>query len=315
MPKKYYTSVDGFNFSEILNTDASEVVLLSETEWEINIPKYFLDELKVPLTVVLGSFNCKYYDERYKNINVEYWDTHWLGWSLMQLKNEHWFKTYKPKTEFKYPFISLNNRSHIHRCAFIDELAKQNLVDKGVVTWIKHLNENSNYSYQYFDNQIRKLDDDFQTQLNSFIIPQEFHDSFFHVVTEATCVTPFLTEKTAIPLLLKKPFTIIGSQYYNQKLTELGFKLYDELIDYEYDSVQDLHERSRLFVNNIHSIVNCNYIEMYEVLKPKIEFNYNRALQIIKDTNFIPNTIKERCISGANDLIVDGRYEGFMRGI
>jgi hypothetical protein len=315
MTKRFYTSVNGFNYNEILKTDASEIVLLSETEWEINIPEYFLNELKVPLRIVLGSFESEYYNERYKNVNVEYWDTHWLGWSQMQLKHEQWFKTYKPNIEFKYPFISLNNRSHIHRCVFIDELAKQNLVDRGIVTWIKHLNENRNYPYQYFDNQIRKLDDDFQTQLNSFIIPQEFHDSFFHVVTEATCVTPFLTEKTAIPLLLKKPFMIIGSQYYNQKLVELGFKLYDEIIDYAYDNTFDLHERTRLFVTNMHKIVNCNSTEMYELLKPKIEFNYNRALEIINDTNFIPDIIKERCVSGANDLIVDNRYEVLMRGI
>jgi len=315
MTKKFYTSVNGFNYNEILKTEASEIVLLSETEWEINIPEYFLNELKVPLRIVLGSFESEYYSKRYKNINVEYWDTHWLGWSLMQLKHEPWFKTYKPNTEFKYPFISLNNRSHIHRCVFIDELAKQNLIDKGIVTWIKHLNENRNYPYQHFDNQVIKLDDDFQTQLNSFIIPQEFHDSFFHVVTEATCVTPFLTEKTAIPLLLKKPFMIIGSQYYNQKLVELGFKLYDEIIDYSYDEVLDLHERTQLFVNNIHKIVNCNSTEMYELLKPNIEFNYNRALEIINDTSFIPDIIKERCASGATDLIVDSRYEGLMRGI
>jgi hypothetical protein len=52
---------------------------------------------------------------------------------------------------------------------------------------------------------------------------------------------------------------------------------------------------------------------MYELLKPKIEFNYNRALEIINDTTFIPGIIKERHASGANDLIVDGRYEGLMR--
>jgi hypothetical protein len=315
MTRTYYTAVDGFNFREILKTEASEIVLLSEIEWEINFPDYFLEELKVPLTIVLGSFNCKYYNERYKDIQVEYWDTHWLGWSLMQLKYEQWFRTYKPNTEFKYPFITLNNRSHIHRCAFIDELAKQNLVDRGIVTWIKHLNENANYPYQHFDNQIRTLDDDFQTQLNSFIIPKEFHESFFHVITEATCVTPFLTEKTAIPLLLKKPFMIIGSQYYNKKLIELGFKIYDELVDYSYDNVEDLHERTRLFVNNVHKIVDCNSTEMYKTLLPKIEHNYNRALEIIKDTTFVPNIIKDRVNSGANDLQVDHRYTSFLKGI
>jgi len=316
MTKAFYTSVDGFTFDEILqNTEASEIVLLHETEWEINIPQYFLEHLKVPLRLVLGSFECEYYKDKYKGIQVDYWNTHWLGWAAIQLKHQSWYNTYTPIIDFKFPYISLNNRSHIHRCAFIDELSKQNVIDKGIVTWIKHLNENSNYPYQHFDNQIRKLNDDFQTKLDSFLIPKEFHESFFHVVTEATSVVPFLTEKTAIPLLLKKPFMVLGSKDYMHKLVELGFKLYDELIDYNYDTVNDLNERARLFVSNIHNIVSCDHTLAYQQLKSKIDYNYNRALEIIRDSDFIPEIIKIRYQSNKKDLTVDSRYERFIMGI
>ena len=330
MKRLYYSQVEGFPLTDILNDvvvyNPEEIVFLGETEWEITqLTKEFVDALKklnIKLILVQGSSNCQYYIDLYNELgididNVIFWNTYWINWSSLLLHEE--YETYATDTsKFIYPFISLNNRSHIHRCAFIYELAKQKLVDSGVVTWVKHLNENPNYDYQFYDNSVRLLDDDFVTKLDSFLLPNEFHQSFFHVVTEAASRMPQISEKTVIPLLHKKPFVAIGSKDFNKELFSLGFKPYDELIDYSYDSVADLKERTKLFVDNIHKIVNCNYAEMYEILKPKIEFNYNRALEIINSKEFIPDIIKERIelvTTGAIPRIdtVDHRYEYFLK--
>jgi hypothetical protein len=290
------------------NTKANEVVIFSEIEWEFpGLTRHVLTEYKnknVNIKVVLGSFNTV---TEYETI---YWPTHWINWARTNLK-------YVTVTEFdiekvKYPFISLNNRSHYHRCVFIDEMAKQNLLDKGIVTWVKHLNENPNYPYKYFDNRQILLNDGFDKKLDSFLIPEEYNQSLFHIVTEATDKAAFITEKTIIPTLLKKPYIAIGSHEYNRRLVELGFKLYDEIFDYTFDSEPDIFKRTELFVNSINSILNIDLGQAYNLLLPKIIYNYNHALTIIKDKSLIPNIVKECVANNGIDNMILGRYQRFL---
>jgi hypothetical protein len=216
------------------------------------------------------------------------------------------------KDNFKHKFISLNNRSHFHRCVFIDEMAKQDLLDKGVVTWVKHLNENSDFPYKHFDNRQLLLSDNFDKRLDSFLIPEEYNLSLFHVVTEATHKATFITEKTMIPTLLKKPYIVIGSQGYNSKLVELGFKLYDEIFDYSFDLEPDIFKRTELFVKNINKILTIDLVEAYKLIIPKIIYNYNHAFEIMKNKSFIPDVIKKCAADKGIDNMILIRYERFL---
>ena len=127
--------VDSIGLLDILDrTTANEIIILSELEWELpGLTQEVLLAYKnknVKIKVVLGSFDTK------TNYETIYWPTYWINWA-----NENLRYVNKPVFDInkvKHPFISLNNRSHYHRCVFIDEMAKQNLLDKGVVTWVKH---------------------------------------------------------------------------------------------------------------------------------------------------------------------------------
>ena len=309
MKRLYYIQVNGFNFGQMIKDtiekEPDEVILMGETEWEIKIPKDFVQSMKnlgVKLRVLHGSFPSKYYEDLYSELgldynNVEFWKTSWLNWTEIQLE-------YKDiaRQQFKYPFISMNNRSHLHRCMFIDELTKLNMLDKGAVSWIKHLNENKNYKFKYFDNQVRTFNDDFKTKLDSFLIPEEFHQSFFHVVTEATNHVVIISEKTVIPLLFKKPFISLSGQYFHKEMVELGFKLYDEIIDYSFDMEPDLQKRTVKFAANVPNIVNCDIEKTYELLKPKLEYNYQHAIDIMNDKTRLPKIMLERCREFTPDL-------------
>jgi hypothetical protein len=307
---EYYSVVihrlDRVGLLDILNnTTANEVVILSELEWEFpNLTPDILSAYKnnnVNIKVVLGSFDT------ITNYDTIYWPTFWINWAHENLR-------YVKVNDFditnvKYPFISLNNRSHYHRCVFIDEMAKQDLIDKGIVTWVKHLNENINFPYKHFDNRQILLNDEFNKKLDSFLIPEEYNQSLFHVITEATHRAAFITEKTVIPTLLKKPYIVIGSMGYNRRLTELGFKLYDEIFDYSFDNESDIFKRTELFVNNVNRITSTNFHEAYTLLLPKIIHNYNRALEIINDKSLIPDVIKN-CKNIDNMIL--GRYQRFL---
>ena len=58
-----------------------------------------------------------------------------------------------------------------------------------------------------------------------------------------------------------------------------------------------------------------DYNKLYKKLLPKLEHNYNRAFQIIKDINYIPAIIQERYNNVKNYEQVtgfDGRYQIFI---
>jgi hypothetical protein len=239
-----------------------------------------------------------------------------MPWADMCLKTEIDYTTYQVNTDFKSPFICLNNKNHIHRCALIDHLSKYNLIDRGIVTWHKFANSKYEYDFNYYDDSIRTINDDFATKLDSFVLPDQWHESFLHVIGEATINADFITEKTVIPLLLKQPFVCISTKNWNQRLLDLGFVLYNEIIDYSYDSHDNVKVRADKLCESI-SKLSTNYSELYKIIEPKIQHNYNRCLEIIKDKTFIPSTVIDRVeqMSDRNYILMhtDPRYETIVR--
>jgi hypothetical protein len=310
---------------QAVTQQADEIVLLGETEWLVNIKPIHIDLLNqhnIKIRILHGCGKNQYYIDYYKKINfdinnVEFWNTYWFNWgSACLLGSKIDYRVYEPDSfQFKHSFISLNNRRHIHRCIFIDELAKNNLLDKGIVTWTNFLNENANYKFNYFHGKQMLLDDDFINKLDSFLLPVEWHQSLFHVVTEATHEAAFPSEKTTIPILMKKPFIVFSCVDFHKMLTELGFKLYDEVIDYSFDSEPNIEIRAEKFTKNVSKIVELDKQATYNLLKPKLLYNYNRAIEIIKSKHLIPQIVKERLAEANlkdNTLLVDGRFEMFM---
>lgn len=301
-----YTIADGISTdilkSDILVKKPKKIIIFNECEWEYKqvTPEVgtLIKENNIDLKIVMGSFDGEFYDEFCDRTgltkeNLIFWSTYWINWTEMCLKNEMDHYNHVVSTDFKYPFICLNNKNSIHREALIDHLAKYNLIDRGVVTWHKFMNMYNGYKFNYYDNSTRTIDDDFSTKQDSFIIPKQWHESFLHVVGESTVHAHFITEKTIIPMLLKKPLVTISRQGFNKKLLELGFKLYDEIIDYSYDDKESLIDRADILCKSIANMP-TNYSQLYELLRPKIEYNYYRCLEIIHSKKYIPNIIFER---------------------
>ena len=324
-----YNPVDGVDIDKIISDihthNPSKIVIFNELEWEIRQPTpefiQFLKDRNIQIEIIYGSYNEKYYRDYcdylgIDNSNLTFWSTYWINWTEMCLRGVTDYASYEVNTNFKYPFICLNNKNHKHRAALIDHLTKYNLLDKGIVTWHKFSNAMHGYDFKYYDDSLRLIDDDFVTKLDSFLLPKQWHESFLHVVGEATINVHFITEKTIIPMLMKKPFVCISKQGYNQRLLDLGFVLYDELIDYSYDNYEDVGERADKLCESL-SRMPTNYSELYEIIRPKIEHNYNRCLEIAKDRNFIPQTVIDR-VAHMQDtnyipMHTDNRYEHMLR--
>lgn len=320
----FYSQLDEPSLEKIENDikakHPTKIVLLCETEWDSRelVPELasLLNANNIHLIVTFCSYSDSYYLSKTKyfnSIELVHWPTYWMQWTLMCSSKLNFNITYD---KFEYPYICLNNKNHKHRCALVDQLARNNLIEKGIVTWHRFPNTEWTskhvYDFKYFDDNIKLLNDEFVTKLDSFLIPNEYHQSFLHVIGEATTAVTCISEKTWLPILYKKPWIIMSNQHFHQKLVDLGFELYDEIIDYSFDNHPDLEVRAHEISENVKRICQQDINELYKIIKPKADRNYSNYMRIIKSGKFIPQIIIDRAKmvhEGTEDkTFTDNRY-------
>ena len=136
----------------------------------------------------------------------------------------------------------------------------------------------------------------FEKKLDSYIIPPQYFNSFFDAVSECTAETIIISEKTIKPLFYKKPFIVFAAPGFHKYLKEIGFELYNEIIDYTFDSEIDREKRADLFATELKKINDLDTVKkrkrVYKMLKPKIDRNYENMLKVIADETYIPEQVK-----------------------
>ena len=283
--------------------------------------------------------NTKYLDE----FDVHFWDTFYITKTYFYLSNQH-IQT----PEYKYHYICLNGKPRNHRARLIDLLYKENLFDNGCISWNNSEGFDCSYSFKYWTPETIRLDinenhldifdanqilskgikpDEYEKYKNKiedityyplqFIPPAQFYSSFMQVVAETLTFKSFITEKTAIPLFLQKPFLVVSCKNFHNTLTNYGFKLYDEIFDYSFDSLDTLEERIQGVIDNLNKI--CSFrleecTQLYNSILHKLEHNRNRAIEIAKDTDLVPKIILEnkKHIHHCDDVfqvLLGDRYE------
>lgn len=302
MKTLYYSQIDDPSIEEIIGdikeNNPNKIILFCETEWEYQPLLELVDVINknnIELLITFCSFPNEWYTRRTKyfnNIKLIHWPTYWVHWTMMCSNNLNFNLNYE---NFKYSFICLNNKNHIHRCLLIDELTRNNLLDLGIVTWHRFPNQNkSPYEFKYYNDDIKLINDDFETKLDSFLIPPQYHESFLHVIAEATIKVTCISEKTWLPILYKKPWIVLADQYFHKKIIDLGFELYDEIIDYSFDNEPDLQKRAYMISENVKTISKQNINNLYKTIKPKLDKNYKNYMRILHDRSYVPDVIKER---------------------
>lgn len=331
MDTLYYSQLDEPNLEQIQNDiivhNPKTIVLFCETEWDSRELTQELADLvnahNIHVQVTFCSFPSEYYKEKtdkFNSIELIHWPTYWVNWTMMCSSH---LDFNVPYTSFDYPFICLNNKNHLHRCMLIDQLSKNNLLDTGIVTWHRFPNRQPSdhiYKFKYYDDSIRLIGDDFITKLDSFLIPEEYHKSFLHVIGEATLKVTCISEKTWLPILYKKPWIILADPGFHQKLVDLGFELYDEILDYSFDSDTDLERRASAIADNIKRISEQNVDELYAIIKPKAQRNYDNYIRILTSPDYVPEVIKQRAKHAKNTeyknkTYTDGRYVHICEGM
>ena len=141
---------------------------------------------------------------------------------------------------------------------------------------------------------------------------EHYASTIFNIITETTHdkFSLNLTEKSFKSFANCHPFLIIGDLRINEKLKAFGFKLYDNLIDYSFDSIYDDTERLNGALEEIKRIYNLGeeyILNWYKNNIETIEYNKDIFLSYSK-SNMLKKTLnnlkmKKILITGCNGLV------------
>jgi hypothetical protein len=227
--------------------------------------------------------------------------------------------------QYNYDFITFNRlitEDRSYRIYFVSQLAKHNLIDKGLISFgvadnVQHwrdelerdtMSKLSQHARQEIWNVLPDLPDRLYidgdnipgaasttiARSNSFTSQnkESSKDALWHIVTETVFYYPklHLTEKIFKPIVSKQPFMLLAAPGNLEYLRSYGFKTFEGIIDESYDNIQDDDARIDAVVAQMKWYCNLSQEEksrVIERLAPIVEYNfqhfYGKFKEIITD--------------------------------
>jgi hypothetical protein len=104
--------------------------------------------------------------------------------------------------------------------------------------------------------------------------------ALFHIVTETIFYEDklHLTEKIFKPIVVKRPFMLVGSYGSLEYLKSYGFRTFDKWIDESYDKIENHDLRIQKIVGELEKLCQMSkaeLIEMFHDMKEVLDYNYN----------------------------------------
>lgn len=194
-------------------------------------------------------------------------------------------------------YTCYNHYAHSPRGLIVDLLARDNLLESGIVTF----HYPKEYSWKYHngkklvDEENFKLNDPLNLKYSPNMFPKNQTSAFMDVVTESRYgdLEYFVSEKTFKSIALFRPFLVLACKDFHQYLIDkFDFKLYDEIFDYSFDNKTSVEDRVEGIIKNIKNIQvifndNKKLNEIYNTIKPKLMHNRNRLEEIFNNKNLI----------------------------
>ena len=90
-------------------------------------------------------------------------------------------------------------------------------------------------------------------------------------------------DKSSKPLYWRKIFLTIGGPYWYRNFQDMGFKLYDELFDYSFDSNSSFEMRWKNIMRQCDKILEMDRDDIKRIetiLQPKLEYNAKRIREL-----------------------------------
>jgi hypothetical protein len=208
-----------------------------------------------------------------------------------------YFGNYK-KNYFDILYTCYNNAPTRHRAKLVDILARENLIEQGIVTF----HQPEDVKWQYHDGSRLTDEPDYaifsKPEYNPINIPQSFHKGLFDIVGESHFVHKQITEKTLKSVLTFKPFIVNGCKgFHNEYLFEyIGLKPYTEMFDYSFDSCDSIEDRVEGIVDNVKRLSKLSVTErekLYKNVIHKLVYNKSRIVELLYDKEkIVPDSLK-----------------------
>jgi hypothetical protein len=220
---------------------------------------------------------------------------------------------FKPE---KY-FLCYNRRPHIHRIILASLLEKNNLIDKGLMSFpdesfVEGFPDKYEMLYK-LDNIISNVEDiedvlkyykKFKKRLPLLVDTEtldenlwfrfdvtSYKKTFFSVVVETLYNgdSIFIDEKVWKVIDAMHPFVFVGNHHGLKKLKELGYRTFHPYINEEYDNTKDPIQRMKAIVKEIKRLTDLSFDDWYrlmEDLNPILK--WNRKCKIKRDGGVTP---------------------------
>jgi hypothetical protein len=278
-----------------------KIIIFGQNEWEYyHVPRWgeLIDlcaSRGQPLYIITAAHEAKN-PFRNDNLKIDYWDTYWIGKTFEGIVRNDGGKKIDIDRPVKYThhFISLNNRAHPHRCLLIDLLAKYDLMKHGAITM--HQNSDT-YQWQWWKYQKLTLpNDNFETTTQQYFITPSYYTSFMQIVSESADKGIIMSEKSATPLLVGKPFLVANTKGFHAFLKKRNFELYDEIFDYSFDEEPDEFKRYEMMLENVRRICKMPLEELNKLRKKithKVRYNQELAYKYVFAEGLYPQIVKE----------------------
>lgn len=243
--------------------------------------------------------------------NVQIWPTYFLVWNGTKvaapaLEGISNFSKHRLDALF---FLKNRVAKH-HRLLLLDEIQKRGLIDndQNRFTLIdphaecdKIMEEIGATTYSH-GRHIYDSEEELQGDIYAGP-PKGYINCLIDVVSETSLTTHFRTEKCVWPIVYQKLFMIHGPRYINQNLKKYGFELYDEVIDYSFDSIASPRKRTEALAAELKRLndLDLNLDVTRRLCKSKIEHNLKNYLELCFHDPYIPQIVKDL---GNNEKVI-----------
>lgn len=206
---------------------------------------------------------------------------------------------------FKNLYLNKTNRARYHRVKLLNALNQSGLIEMGINTFLNP---------ELVDIEgVHELPTDFLHYI-SFLDKNKIegynwasekyleHNALFEIVTETNYHHVRYSEKTLMAILNQRPFLILGARGIHKKLEEMGFKLFDNIFDYSFDSYDTLEKRIDGIISNLNRYKDKNKNIIFDSAKNTLHHNQ----QFFAKKLFYDETIDKQFISEINKFdIID----------
>lgn len=109
------------------------------------------------------------------------------------------------------------------------------------------------------------------------VLPVDMYNQSYYSIVAETCWSnqyAFFTEKTAKPIIAKRPFVYFAGRNYLHHLRNLGFKTFGTVIDESYDLIEDNEVRWEAAWQQVETLCRADPIDVHARLLPVLEHNF-----------------------------------------